>query len=172
MRLALATASALAYAGVLAWAAARSPGLAGLLAALGGLGGVLLLGVLVRGMQELLAWALGTLGVVYAVSLVVAGGGVDDAAPLVATGLLLCGELAAWSLDARWRIAEDETVVRRRALAVGALALAGLAASALVVAVALAPAGRGVAWTTLGAASAVGVVGAAVALLRRGDSSG
>jgi len=103
---------------------------------------------------------------------VVAGGGVDDAAPLVATGLLLCGELAAWSLDARWRIAEDETVVRRRALAVGALALAGLAASALVVAVALAPAGRGVAWTTLGAASAVGVVGAAVALLRRGDSSG
>jgi hypothetical protein len=152
---------------VLAYAAARSPGLAGLLVALGLLGGVLLLAVLVRGFEELLPWALAPLGLVYAISLFVGGGGIDEAAPLVATVLLLCGELAAWSLDARWRIRADEGVVLRRAAALAALALAGLVASAAVVAAAVAPAGSGLAWTTLGAASAVGVVGVAVALLRR-----
>ena len=152
---------------MVAYAAARTPQVAGLLVALGGLGGVLLLAVLVRGIEELLAWALAPLGVVYGVSLAISGGRVDEAAPLVACALLLCGELAAWSLDARWRIAADADVVRRRAFALGALVLAGLVASAAVVAVAAAPAGRGLAWTTLGAAAAVGAVGAAVALLRR-----
>jgi hypothetical protein len=153
---------------VVAYAAARTPGLAGLLVALGCLGGVLLLTVLARSVPELLAWAIAPAGVVYAISLFVAGGAIDDAAPLVATALLLCGELAAWSLDARWRIsAADERVRRARAAAVGALALSGLAASAAVVAVAAAPAGTGLAWTTLGAAAAVGAVGVTVAVLRR-----
>jgi hypothetical protein len=57
--------------------------------------------------------------------------------------------------------------VLRRAAALAALALAGLVASAAVVAATVAPAGSGLAWTTLGAASAVGAVGVAVALLRR-----
>ena len=152
---------------MLAYAAARTPGLAGLLVALGCLGGVLLLAVLVRGMEELLTWALAPLGVVYAVSVAVKGGGVDERVPLVATALLLCGELAAWSFEARWPIAAEGAVVRRRALALGALALAGLVASALVIAAAVAPAERGLAWTTLGAAAAVGALGATVALLRR-----
>ena len=152
---------------MLGYAVARSPGLAGLLVAFGAVGAVLLLAVLVRRLDELLPWALAPLGVVYAISLFAAGGGIDEAAPLVATALLLCGELATWSLDARWSIPAEQGVELRRAAALGALALAGLVASAAVVASAAAPAGGGLAWTTLGAASAVGIVGVAVALLRR-----
>lgn len=156
---------------MLAYAASRSGGLAGLVEAIGALGGAVLLVVLVRAAEDLLAWALALLGVAYAVALVVGGHAVDEAAPLVAAGLLLCGELAAWSLDARWRIDEEPAVVRRRALALGVLASAGLVAAALVVAIAAAPPGRGLAWTTLGAAAAVCAVGAGVLVARRPPSS-
>jgi hypothetical protein len=123
--------------------------------------------VLVRGTQELLAWSLGVLGAAYGVSLAVHRGSVDEAVPLVAAALLLCGELAAWSLDERLRIEAGRAVMARRAAAVAVLVGAGLAAAAAVVAVAAAPAGRGLAWTTLGAAAAVGAVGAVVAVSRR-----
>ena len=152
---------------MLAYAAVRAHALAGLLVALGALGGVLLLAVLLRGLEELLAWALAVLALVYVVSVVVDTSRVDDAAPLVATALLLCGELAAWSLDARWRIAAEGSLVRRRVVALTGLALGGLTASALVIASAATRPGRGLAWTTLGAAAAVGVIGIAVAALRR-----
>jgi hypothetical protein len=156
-----------AYCGVVAYATALSTAIAGLLVALAGIGAVLLLAALVRGMPELISWALGPAGVVYVVAIAVHGRAVDEAAPLVATALLLCGELAAWSLDERWRIEEESVVVRRRALALGALTLVGLGASALVVAMAAAPPGRGLAWTTLGAVGAVGAVGIAAALVHR-----
>jgi hypothetical protein len=57
--------------------------------------------------------------------------------------------------------------VRARALALGALALVSLAVASLAVGLSAAPAGSGLAWTVLGATSAVGIVGAAVALARR-----
>ncbi len=152
---------------MLAWAIARAPAYGGLLVAIGAVGAVLLAVVLRRGSEELLPWALVPPGAAYGVALAAHGGAVDAAAPLVAVGLLLCGELAAWSLDARWAIAAEERVVLRRAGALGALALAGLAAATLVVAIAAAPAGRGLVWTTLGAAAAVAAVGAGVALARR-----
>jgi hypothetical protein len=152
---------------VLAYAISRDAGIAGLVAAIGALGAVMLGAVLLRGIVELLAWSLGMLGAAYALALVVRGSAVDERAPLVAIALLLCGELAAWSLDARWRIAAVGLVTWRRAFALGALALAGLTAAALAVAVAAAPAGRGLAWTTLGAMAAVAAVGVAVAVMRR-----
>jgi hypothetical protein len=135
--------------------------------ALGGLGAALLVLLLVRADADLLPWPLACLGTGYAIALVVAGRAVDNAAPLVAVGLLLCGELAAWSIDERLRIPEERAVVRSRALALSALALGSLAVAALLVALAASPAGGGLAWTALGAASAVAVVALAVGLARR-----
>jgi hypothetical protein len=123
--------------------------------------------VLVRGARELLSWSLGVLAGAYAVSIGIHSGSVDEAVPLVAVGLLLCGELAAWSLDERVRIAAEPGVLARRAVAIAVLAGAGLIAAAAVVAIAAAPAGEGLAWTGIGAAAAVGAVGIVVAVARR-----
>lgn len=152
---------------MLAYAAARVPSFAALVAGVGVFGAVLLAFVLVRRVDDLLPWALGMLGVAYTISLYVHGSAVDDAAPLVAAGLLLCGELAAWSLDERHAIAAERDVVLQRALALGALVLAGLGAAAAVVAFAASSAGNGLAWTALGSVAAVLVVGVAAQLVRR-----
>jgi len=157
----------LVYAGVLAYAAARVPSFAALVAAIGVFGALLLVFVLVRRADDLLPWALAVLGVAYTVSLFLHGSAVDEAAPLVAAGLLLCGELAAWSLDERHAIAAERAVVLRRGLGLAALALASLGAAAAVIAFAASSAGGGLAWTTLGAVAAVLVIGVATELVRR-----
>ena len=150
-----------------AYAIARSGALGGVVAVIAALGALMLVVVLWRDWIELLAWALLTGAGAYASTLFLDHHHVDGAAPLVATALLVCGELAAWSLDARWHVAAEAAVLRRRALALGALVLAGLTASAIVVALAGVNAGGGLALTTLGAAAAVAAVGISVALLRR-----
>jgi hypothetical protein len=134
---------------------------------LGMAGALLLVLLLVRARAELVPWPPALLGVAYAVELVIRGAGVDEAAPLVAVGLLLCGELAAWSIAERLPVAVEWPVTRDRAVALGALAFGSLAVAALVVALAAAPAGYGLAWTVVGAGSAVAVVGLAVTLARR-----
>ncbi len=163
----LAVLSACTYAGVLAYTLARSGTALPATGALGSVGGLILVVVLVRANAELVPWPLAFLGVAYGVELVVRRAGVDGAAPLVAVGLLLCGELAAWSVDERLRIAAERAVRRARVVALGALAFGSLALAALVVALAAAPAGSGLAWTVLGAAGTVAVVGLAVGLARR-----
>lgn len=163
----LAALSACAFGGVLAYVLVRSSKAAPATGALGGVGAVLLVLLLVRARAALVPWPPALLGVAYAIELVVRGPHVDDAAPLVAVGLLLCGELAAWSIDERLPIAVERAAMQARAFALGALAFGSLAVAALVVALAAAPAGSGLAWTVLGAASAVGVVGLAVGLARR-----
>lgn len=127
---------------------------------------LLLAFVLVRGQDELLGSALGLAGIGYAAAIVVHGSGVDAAAPLVGAGLLLCGELAAWSLDERVTVAAGRPFLLVRAAAVAALAGAGLAVGALVVSLAAAPVGSGLAWTVLGAAAAVLVVALAARVAR------
>jgi hypothetical protein len=155
------------YAGVLAYVLARSERATLGTGALGAIGCVALLWALVRARVELVPWAIGLLVVAYCVELVVRGRHLDDAAPLVAVGLFLSAELAAWSIDERLAIPAERAVVLARALALGALAFVSLAVAALAVGLAATPTGSGLAWTVLGAASAVGVVGAAVALGRR-----
>jgi hypothetical protein len=91
---------------------------------------------------------------------------IDATAPLVAVGLLLCGELSAWSLDERWPIQADAQLAGRRGVAVGALALGGLAVATLVVALGSVRAGNGLAWTAAGAAAAVGAAGTGIWLSR------
>ena len=152
---------------MLAYEVARSSKALPATGPLGGAAALLLVFLLVRARAELVAWPPAVLGVAYAVELVIRGPRVDDAAPLVAVGLLLCGELAAWSIDERLPVAVEWAVTRARAVALGALAFGSLAVAALVVGLASAPAGSGLAWTVVGAASAVAVVGIAVTLARR-----
>jgi len=154
------------YAGLVVYVCTRKPEIAGLLAALGGMGGVLLLFVLVRIWEEVLPWSLLLLGAAYAIGIAARGGLLDEAAPLVGAGLLLCSELATWSLDERVRIDAERAVVLSRAAAVVALSIAGLFAAALAVALAATNIGRGLGWTVLGAAAAVTVVALAVRLSR------
>lgn len=135
--------------------------------ALGAFGALLLLLSLARAETSLVAPPAALLGAAYAIALVVRGAHVDGAAPLVAVGLFVCAELASWSIDEHLRIPAERAVVRARVLALAGLAFASLAVAALAVAVASAPAGSGLAWTVLGAASAVAVVGLAVRLARK-----
>jgi hypothetical protein len=158
--------SAAAYAGVLAYACTRDTHIAPLTGAIGGIGAVLLLFALLRRVDEAMPWALVLLGGAYAIPLFVRGNRIDEGAPLVAAGLLLCSELAAWSFDERWRIKAERAVVVARGTAVALLVLAGLGASTLVLALAATPVGGGLAWTVLGAGAAVLVVGLAARLSR------
>jgi hypothetical protein len=163
------TAAALAvaaYGGVLADALTRDGSVAAALVPGAAVGMLLLLLALVRG-GPFLGLALWIAGATYVAGIVAGGRSVDATAPVVAVLLLLCGELAAWSLDERLRIRAGDLLAWRRGAAVGALALAGLVASALVLALSAVPAGHGVFWTALGAAAAIGAAGTAVALARR-----
>jgi hypothetical protein len=106
-------------------------------------------------------------GGTYVAAVTAAGDRIDASAPLVAVLLLLCGELAAWSLDERWEIRTDAALVWRRAGAIAALALAGLAAATLLVALSAVPASHGLGWTVLGAAAAIGAAGTGIWVARR-----
>jgi hypothetical protein len=154
------------YAGVLAYVWTRDARIAQLTAAIGVIGCVLLLYALLRRADDVMPWPIVLLAIAYAVSLFVRGGGIDEGAPLVGAALLLCSELAVWSFDERWPITAERAVVVARGAAVALLALAGLAASALVLGLAAAPIGGGLGWTVLGAGAAVLVVGLAARLGR------
>jgi hypothetical protein len=154
---------------VLGYAASIEPTFALPLVAIGGVGAVLLALVLLRRLDGLLPWAIVPLGITYTAALATHGSGVDGRAPLVAVAMLVCAELAAWSLDEYHPIAADRDVVTARAGALGALAAASLAASGLSVALSLAP-GSGLGWTVLGAAASVLVVAVAVRLALRASS--
>jgi hypothetical protein len=131
-----------------------------------GVGAVLLVVALVYGGRGL-GPALWLGGATYLGFLIHHGHRIDAAAPLVAVLLLLSGELAAWSLDERWPIRADVTLTWRRGAAIATLALAGLTAAALVVALSAVPASHGLAWTMAGAAAAVAAAGTGIWVARR-----
>ena len=153
---------------MLAYAIAHEPTFAGPIAGIGGIGALLLALVLLGRADELLPWAVACLGGAYALSLVAhAGAGVDGRAPLVAAGLFACAELAAWSVQERHGRVTPLAITLARGVAVAALTLAGLAVAGLVLAVSAAPAGNGLAWTVLGAAAAVAILGVAARLAQQ-----
>lgn len=156
----------MAYLGVLADVLLRAGSDAALLAPAAALGTLLLLVSLVAGGRGL-GLSLLLAGASYVAFVVHDEGHVDGTAPLVAVLLLLCAELAAWSVDERWRMRADETLVWRRGAAVGALAAAGLVVSTVVVALSAVPANHGLAWTVAGAAAAVGAAGTGIWVARR-----
>ncbi len=145
----------------------RDEALAGITVACGVFGGGLLLYALARRAADVMLWPVLLLAVAYAITLFARGSGIDEGAPLVAATLLLCSELAAWSFDERRAIKAERAVVAARGGAVVLLVLGGLAASALVLALAAAPIGGGLGWTVLGAAAAVVLVGLTAQLGRR-----
>jgi hypothetical protein len=129
-------------------------------------GAILLVVALVwrgRGLGAALFLAGGT----YVAAVAAAGDRIDASAPLVAVLLLLSGELSAWSIDERLEIRSEPRLVWRRGAAVTALALAGLAAAVLVVALSAVPSSHGLALTVLGAAAAVGAAGTGIWVARR-----
>jgi hypothetical protein len=157
----LALLSVAAYGGALAWACLLSPRIAPVLLFLGGWGLLLLLLVLVRGLDDLLGTAILFVGVCYVVGLIVGRHPLDEGAPLVAGALLLCAELATWSLEERFPVRVDRRLRLARAGAIGVLVGGGLLASGLVLAVSATSLGGGLAWAVLGTASAVLAVGVA-----------
>jgi hypothetical protein len=154
------------YLGVLAYAASRDLELAPVIAIVGGIGAFLLLFVIMRRAEDVLAWSILMLGIAYALSLVAHHRGVDAVSPLVAGGLLLAAELATWSCAERREIRVERRVLVARGVAIALLVAGGIGVSALVLALAAAPVGGGLGWTILGAASAVGVIGLATKLAR------
>ena len=155
------------YGGVLAWSCTLAPKASWLIALLGGAGGLMLLFVLARGVDDLIGSSILLLGAAYVLAIYAGSRELDQGVPLVAAGLLACGELATWSLEERLPVAADRGLLVARARAVAALVGAGLAASALVLAVSAAPVGGGLAWTVLGAAAAVVALAVVARLARR-----
>jgi hypothetical protein len=162
----LAAFSAAAYGGVLVWACLLSTRVLPLTLFVGGAGALLLGLVLSRGHDELLGSALLLLGAAYILGLLVGHHSLDQAAPLVGAALLVCAELATWSLELRFRVALEPALRLQRVRAVGLLVFAGLAAASLVLVAAATSIGGGLAWSILGSAAAVGAI-ALAAFVRR-----
>jgi hypothetical protein len=151
---------------VVVYAASRQVELAAVVAIVGALGCLLLLFMLWRRAEDVLAWVLLLLGLAYVLTILVHPHGVDEAAPLVAAALLLCAELAVWSCGEHVQVRPERGLVVARAVALGVLVAAGLAVSALVVGLTAAPVGGGFGWTLLGALAAVAVVALTLRLAR------
>jgi hypothetical protein len=129
-------------------------------AAPAGVVGVLLLaGGLARPTARLVPWALAALAAGYGAALVLVDADLDARAGFFAAGLLVVGELALWSVEARrWPLEErGATGARLAGILVMVLAVATIG-TLLVAAGAVVPAGAE-------AVQAVGVVGAVGALL-------
>ena len=126
-----------------------------------GVGAALLVVALLWGGRGLGA-ALFLAGASYVAATAAAGATTDATAPLVAALLLLCGELAAWSLDERFEIRPERVLTLRRGAAVAVLAFAGLAVAALVVSLSAVGPNHGLGWTVLGAAAAIGAAGTGI----------
>lgn len=130
------------------------------------LGGLLLVVALVFGGSGLGA-ALFVAGATYVAAVAAAGRSVDGTAPLVAVLLLLCGELAAWSLDERLGIEADPALARRRGAAVATLGAAGLVVATLTVGLSAVGPTHGLGWTVLGAAAALAAAGTGIWVAHR-----
>jgi hypothetical protein len=155
-----------AYGGVLADALTRAPSPVAAFVPGAVAGAILLVVALVfrgRGLGGALFLAGGT----YVAAVAAAGSAVDASAPLVAVLLLLSGELSAWSVDERLDVRSESGLVWRRGAAISALALTGLAAAVLVVALSAVPSSHGLVFTVLGAAAAVGAAGTGIWVARR-----
>jgi len=110
-----------------------------------------------------IAPALALVGGEYALLVALDAGAIDLRAPLVAAGLFVAGELAAWSLELRAAVADEAGTWWRRVTTVLLGATGAYVVAAAVLAVADAAGGGGIALEAIGA---VALAGGALALVR------
>jgi hypothetical protein len=105
-------------------------------------------------------------GGLYAAELAIDDAPLDVAAPAVAAGLLLCTELAYWSLEERIRWQGEDGDGLRRAAFIALLGLAALVVATVLLAIVDAVRARGLALDLVGATAAVAVVAAVLVITR------
>jgi hypothetical protein len=105
-------------------------------------------------------------GGLYAAELAIEDAPLDVAAPAVAAGLLLCTELAYWSLEERTRWRGEAGDGLRRVAFVALLGIAALMVAAVLLALVDAVRARGLALDLLGATAAVAVVATVLVITR------
>lgn len=126
-----------------------------------------LLAAIASGWSPLVPVALALAGGAYAGQLAVDDGQLDAAAPLVAAGLLVAGELAYWSLEERERVPGDPGEGLRRMAYVAALGVGVLLVGALLLALVDVIHVRGLAFDVAGACAAATAL-AVILLVARG----
>lgn len=142
--------------------------LAGLLAAVGGVGFLGFAYGLARSRSWSVPWAVVVLGAAYTGSLFLPEQGVDRHAPLFAAGFVLLAELAYWTLELRAPISPEPGMLEQRAALVVAVGLGALVLATVAVAATLVPLGGGVLADMLGVLAAIGAVGVVAWLADRG----
>lgn len=134
---------------------------------------VVLVAGVVLGWAPLIPAAVALAGGLYAAELAIADAPLDVAVPAVAAGLLLCTELAYWSLEERTRWLGEVGDGLRRAAIVTLLGVASFLVAATLLALVDAVRARGLALDLLGAAAAAAAIVTVVLTSRRsGASSG
>jgi hypothetical protein len=133
---------------------------------------VALVAALVRGWSVLVPVAMALAAGAYAIELAAADSPLDNAAPVVAVGLVLAAELAYWSLDERESIPGDGGQALRRAAVVALEGVAAVVVAAALLALVDAVRTRGLALDLVGALAAAAVLGTVIAFARGQSSSG
>jgi hypothetical protein len=125
-----------------------------------------LVAAVVLGWSPLVPVAAAIGGGLYAAELAIEDAPLDVAAPAVAAGLLLCTELAYWSLEERTRWRGEAGDGLRRVAFVALLGIAALMVAAVLLALVDAVRARGLALDLLGATAAVAVVATVLVITR------
>lgn len=129
---------------------------------------VVLGAVLVRGWPRAVPAPILLLGATYAVQLVTDDAAIDVSAAAVAAGLLVCAELAYWSLDERQHMPAERGEGARRLAYVTGLGVVAVIVSLVLLTLADAFRAQGLAVDLLGVLAAGAAVAGAWALARRG----
>ena len=137
-------------------------------ARVGGIAFLALVAGIVLPWTPLVSVAAALAGGLYAVQLAVADDPLDIAAPGVAAGLLLCAELAFWSIDEREHWRGDAADGIRRAAFVALLGAAALLVATALLVVADAVRVHGLAFDLLGIAAASALFGVLLATRTNG----
>ena len=132
---------------------------------------MLLVGLILR-WSAALAVGVALLGAQQATRLALGPEAVDEATPLIATGLLLVAELAWWSVEPRVPAWGQPGVLARRLGTLLLTCVAALAVSAVVVVAAGAPVNGGTLLELLGVLAAAGALALVAAVARTRPSAG
>ena len=148
-----------------AYSALAGDRLVAVVAALGGIGGLVTALALAARWATLLPWGFVGVGAAYALFLSLRAGTLDARAPIVAAAFFVAAELSFWSIERRSWHSELQVVVRRLALLVSA-ALATAMVSGLLLLVA-SERRSGIGQETAGIVATVLTLAVIAALVRR-----